>query len=204
VLLIPGFLAGDSSLGVLKRYLTRMVYQAETWGLGRNTGRSEHLFDYLPERLHEMAAQAGEPVSLIGQSLGGVFGRELARQYPDQVRQVITMGSPFGAKNSAVTMRALTHLYKASSGDTVHEMLSMMQERRIQDSPDVPVTAIYSKGDGVVHWRACREMVEDHKTQNVEIIGSHCGMGFNPAIYYILADRLAQNPDSWSRFGWGC
>ncbi|MBO6655939.1 MAG: esterase [Pseudomonadales bacterium] len=201
-LLIPGFMAGDASLGLLKRYLQHMGYQPETWGYGRNTGNPEHLFDHLPEKLARMYETTGKSISLIGQSLGGVYARELAREYPRMVRQVITLGSPFKVRNSSTTMRALTHLFKASSGMTIDEMVELMRDRAFHESPNVPVTAVYSRGDGVVHWDACRETVEDHHTQNIEVPGSHCGMGFNPAIYYIIADRLAQRDENWQKFSW--
>ena len=202
LLLIPGFMAGDGSLAMLKRYLKFLGYHPETWGFGRNTGQPEHLFDHLPEKLSEMARQWGEPISLVGQSLGGVFARELAREFPGHVRQVITLGSPFGARNSAIAMRALTHLFRISSGRTVEEMLQLMRDRELHRSPDVPVTAIYSKGDGVVHWESCMEEDEDHHTQNIQVPGSHCGMAFNGVIYYIIADRLAQDPMDWEHFSW--
>jgi hypothetical protein len=202
LLLIPGFMAGDGSLGLFKRYLRMMGYEPRTWGYGTNMGRPEHLFDHLPERLLEMADETGQEVSLIGQSLGGVYARELAHQYPDMVRQVITMGSPFGARNGAITMRALSHLFEVSSGKTIDEMVEIMRGRHRNESPDVPVTAIFSKGDGVVHWSSCREMEEDHHTQNIEVAGSHVGMAFNAMIYYIVADRLSQDVDAWQKFAW--
>ena len=198
VLLVPGFMAGDRSLGILKRYLTFMGYRTETWGVGRNTGKSEHLFEHLPAKLQQMFEQSSQPISLVGQSLGGVFVRELARKYPDRVRQVITLGSPFGAQDGAVTMRAITHLFKFSAGQSIEEMASMVHDRT--RSPSVPSTAIYSKCDGVVDWQACCESEEDELTQNIEVAGSHCGMGFNSMIYCILADRLAQNVQQWKKF----
>ena len=202
LLLIPGFMAGDMSLGLLKRYLRYLGYQPETWGYGRNMGHPEHLFDHLPEKLDEMADRYGEPVSLLGQSLGGVYARELAREHPERVRQVITMGSPFSARNGAVTMKFLPHLFQASTGRSVEEMVELMNGHILDQSPDVPVTAIYSKGDGVVHWEACMEVSEDHHTQNIQVPGSHCGMAFNGAIYYIIADRLAQDTENWKPFSW--
>lgn len=200
LLLIPGFLASDRSLVAMRGYLNSLGYKTETWGLGRNMGKPEHLFEHLPEKLLEMADRAGEPVSLVGQSLGGVFARELAREYPELTRQVITLGSPFGARNSNFTHKALSHLYRVSSGASVDDMLSLMRARELHISSDVPRTAIYSKGDGVVHWESCREAEEDHLTQNIEVLGSHCGMGFNAMIYYIVADRLSQPALSWRRF----
>ena len=200
LLLVPGFMAGDASLVLLRRYLGYLGYQPETWGFGRNTGSPEHLFDHLPERLAEMADKAGEPVSLIGQSLGGVYSRELAREYPALVRQVITLGSPFRTSGTANTVRGLSHIFRLSSGKSVDEVVDMLKDRDFHESPDVPLTAIFSKGDGVVHWESCREAVEDHHTQNIQVPGSHCGMGFNSLIYYIIADRLAQQIDGWKKF----
>ncbi len=55
----------------------------------------------------------------------------------------------------------------------------------------VPSTAIYSRTDGIANWRTCIEE-ETPLTDNVEVYASHCGMGFNPAIYYVIGDRLAQ------------
>lgn len=202
LLLIPGFLASDLSLSMLRRYLTSLGYKAETWGFGRNTGRPEHLYDHLPEKLLEMAETYAEPVSLIGQSLGGVYARELAKEFPQATRQVITMGSPFGARNSGVAIQLVRRLVEQQSGRDVDELIELMVTKGPQVSPDVPVTAIYSKSDGVVHWRVCREAEEDHRTQNIEVNGSHCGMGFNATIYYIIADRLAQCMDNWTRFEW--
>ena len=202
ILLMPGFMAGDRSLGLLKRYLRYLGYRPETWELGRNTGRVEHLFARLPQRLLGITDKAGEPASLIGQSLGGVFAREMAREYPQAVRQVITLGSPFAATNGRATLRTLAQLLRVASGRSIEEMSAIMRQRNLHISPDVPVTAIYSKSDGVVHWAACREVVEDRHTQNIEVTGSHVGMAFNPVNYYIIADRLAQRPDRWKKFSW--
>ncbi len=200
ILMIPGFLAGDTSLRTMRNFLRFLGYRSKTWGFGRNTGQAEYLLDHLPELLNTYADYHGEKVSLIGQSLGGVFARELAREYPDLVRQVITLGSPFSIRSGTMTMSLMRPLFKRYSGSSVEEMLTLMDERDATRSPDVPLTAIYSKSDGVVHWQSCREHEEDHQTENIEVAGSHCGMGFNAMIYHIVADRLAQNPESWQRY----
>lgn len=200
LLLIPGFLASDRSLIAMRGYLKSLGYDTYTWGLGRNMGKPEHLFEHLPEKLLEIAQSSGEPVSLVGQSLGGIFARELAREFPELTRQVITLGSPFGARDRRFTHRALSHLYRVSSGASVDDMVALMRERERHISHEVPRTAIYSRGDGVVNWQSCREAEEDSMTQNIEVVGSHCGMGFNPLIYYIVADRLGQRAENWKRF----
>ena len=200
VLVLPGFLAGDESTLVLRRYLRSMGYHSLPWSMGRNTGRPEFIQKLLPERLLGLSDELGTGISIIGQSLGGVFGRELARLYPDRVRQVITLGSPFAIRHSNTTMPLIRRLFEQSTGMGVEAMRELLVAMDPGVSPPVPLTAIYSKGDGVVNWRVCREAREDHQTQNIEVFGSHCGMAFNPAIYYIIADRLSQPEDSWQKF----
>ena len=144
-------------------------------------------------RLAELADRYKRKVSLIGWSLGGVFAREIARRAPDLVRQVITLGSPFANEP------------KASNAWRLYELLS---ERRVDDWPDkdtmklpppVPSTAIYSRTDGIVSWLGCREQ-DAAQTQNIEVEGSHCGLGHNPAALYAIADRLALAEDEWCPF----
>src|SRR5207245_2909651 len=88
-------LASDVSTAVLRRFVRRLDYQVAGWNLGRNRGPTERVIGELPSELAALAERTGRPVSLIGWSLGGIFARELARRRPEQVRQVITLGSPF-------------------------------------------------------------------------------------------------------------
>lgn len=200
VMVSPGFLASDESTRVLRLYLQKMGYNAVGWGLGRNTGRFDIMAKRLPEAFLELVEQTGEKISLVGQSLGGVFSRELARLYPDQVRQVITLGSPIQLTKSAAVAEVVSRLFEESTGMTPDEMRDALEFFDESDSPPVPLTAIYSKGDGVVHWSGCLEADEDHQTQNIQVCGSHCGMAFNPAIYHIIADRLAQAENTWQKY----
>ncbi len=100
-------------------------------------------------------------------------------------------------------MPLVRRMFEQQSGMTVEQMRDLLEEMDPHRSPPLPITAIYSRGDGIVNWRVCLEHEEDKETQNIEVCGSHCGMGFNPVIYYIIADRLAQPEDDWQRFtGW--
>jgi len=200
VLLLPGFLAGDESTAVIRRFLTRLGYEPLPWDLGRNTGRAEIMQRLLPERMLDLARSAGRRLSLVGQSLGGVYARELARMYPDHVRQVITLGSPFATRHGTSTVPIVRRLFEQQSGMTVEAMRELLESMDPHVSPPVPMTAIYSRGDGVVNWRVCKEAEEDEMTQNIEVCGSHCGMAFNPLIYRIVADRLAQREDDWQHY----
>jgi pimeloyl-ACP methyl ester carboxylesterase len=200
VMVLPGFLAGDESTRLLRVYLEKMGYDARGWGLGRNTGRFDIMANRLPEAFLDLVEETGNKISLVGQSLGGVFSRELARLYPDQVRQVISLGSPIQLTKSAAVAEVVSRAFEASTGMTPDEMRDALEYFDEEQSPPVPMTAIYSKGDGVVHWSGCVESTEDHQTQNIRVCGAHCGMAFNAAIYHILADRLAQGENEWVKY----
>jgi len=200
VMLLPGFMASDRSTRLMRRYLQRMGYSPYGWDLGRNTGHFDIMASHLPEAFLDLVEQTGEKVSLIGQSLGGVFARELARLYPDRVRQVISLGSPIRMDKSDAVASVVARMFKQSTGMTPEQMRDALEFFDESQSPPVPMTAIYSKGDGVVHWEGCMEQFEDKTTQNIRVFGSHCGMAFNPSIYHIIADRLAQPEDGWEQY----
>jgi len=199
ILLLPGFMAGDSSTLMLRRFLLYMGYEPLPWTLGRNTGSLNQFEEKLINRFEHLAQTYNEKISIIGQSLGGVFARNIAHRFPDHVRQVITLGSPFGALAAGSTNQLVTALFRQQSGLSVEEMKDKIAEIESGKSPSVPSTAIFSKGDGVVNWRVCRED-DGHQTESIEVRGSHCGMGFNPLIYYIVSDRLAQPENRWRQF----
>ena len=198
VMTLPGFLATDRSMSVMREYLSRWGYDARRWQMGRNVGldRQRALEKLLDNRLKKLFEESGGKVSLVGWSLGGLYAREMARRNPQFVRNVITLGSPIGEPKSTTIWR----LYEYVSGQN----LSDRDTRKRIDSlrnpiPEVPITAIYSKSDAVVSWKIATvpagEMVE-----NIGINTSHLGMGFNPAVYFALADRLRQEEGDWTPF----
>ena len=148
-------------------------------------------------RLAELHERHGRTVTLIGQSLGGIYARLLARESPHTVRQVITLGSPYrmveGDRSAATGLwQQVQHLH---NGD-----LSLMHLRE-QDRPplQVPASSFYSRTDGVAPWQTCIDEVREH-TENIEVRGSHVGMGVNPAIVLAILDRLSQPEDDWRPF----
>lgn len=173
VLVLPGFLADDTSTGVIRSYLRDRGYEAHGWGLGRNRGTNEDYDRSVMKRAIELHEKTGRKLSLVGWSLGGVHALRLARANPDIIRQVISMGSP------------------------LYGLVSPRSPNRSGDR--IPLTSIYSRTDGVVPWRASRE-TEDVFTENLEVRGSHIGLGFNPAVFYAVADRLAQQEGQWRPF----
>lgn len=196
VLVLPGFTAGDRSTGPLRERLRDLGYFAHGWRLGQNLGPTPKVVDGLIERLDSAFRRDGQKVSLVGWSLGGIYARELAHQFPDKVRQVITLGSPFrmvGPSSSPTSA-----LYQRLS-----PMHAVERPERLPESERpplrVPATAIYSKTDGVVRWWQCLES-EGRCRENIRVLGSHTGLGFNPAVVYAVSDRLAQPLGEWQPF----
>lgn len=198
VMVLPGFITGDRSTGILRRFLASKGYDARKWELGRNLGPRAIGRDgeRLLARLEDIYAETGRKVSLVGWSLGGTMARQLSRRAPHMVRQVIALGSPIvGDPRATNAWRA----YQAFTGQKVRDPDTMRQLAESERVPPVPSTAIYSKSDGIVAWRNSLEP-DSPTTQNIEVYGSHCGLGVNGTVLAIIADRLAQPEDGWKRF----
>jgi len=196
VLVIPGLGASDLSTALLRRFLDEMGYTTYPWEQGRNRGIKDHVTASMQNRLRKIHDQHGQKVSIIGQSLGGVFARELAKAVPDAVRQIITLGSPFTGHPLASTG---THLYEWLSGDNFEDM-DFNQHLEIRIKPPVPTTSVYSKLDGVVAW-PCSIEEDQPGGENIHLRGNtHCGMACSPSALFLLAERLAQPEKDWKAF----
>lgn len=194
VLVLPGFLASGSSTFPLRHILKRLGYQGHRWKLGRNFGPVQIALDQVMERLQELRHRYDEPVSVVGWSLGGIYARELAWLAPDDVRQVITLGTPFHA-HEASTAAWLYKSINAHHGQDIEDQVLA----RAALAPPVPSTSIYSRSDGVVPWQASLDQPGAH-TENIRVHGSHCGLGHNPLALWAIFDRLALPPDAWKPF----
>ena len=198
VMTLPGFLATDRSTRVLRQYCHEWGYDPQPWDQGRNLGLtgSRDLEQILDERLERLFRQSGGKVSLIGWSLGGLFAREMARRHPEQVRSVITLGSPLGNPRATNAWR----LYELLSGTRIDEEKIQKRVRALRHPlKNVPVTAIYSRTDAIVSWQISK-LPEGKLVENIGINTSHLGMGFNPAVLYAIADRLRQPEGGWTPF----
>ncbi len=199
VLVLPGFLASDFSTKLLRTFLKSRNYKAYGWSLGRNLGRHSDPHTgcgpAIMKRLRDIHQWHGEKVTLIGWSLGGIYARELARQHPDLVRQVVSMGSPFSQNQRA---NHATKIFEKTSGYKLTDMCPKLL-KQMPLPPPVPSTAFYSKTDGITAWQCCLEQ-ESETTQNIEINCSHMGYGHHPAVMWALADRLAQPDGQWQPF----
>lgn len=196
VLVLPGFLTDDDATVMLRHYLCEQQHVAYPWGLGINLGPTESILDGLEQRLDEILAAHGEPVSLVGVSLGGLYARDLARRRPGAVRQVITLASPFRIERSSQS--SMGALFDALS--PIHVDPSRFSVWTLPREPlPVPATAIYTRSDGIVAWETCVDG-NSRKAENIEVIGSHSGLVHLPTALYAVADRLAQPDGSWNEF----
>jgi pimeloyl-ACP methyl ester carboxylesterase len=197
VLILPGFLADDPSTAPLRSVLRSQGYWVHGWQLGRNLGPTPQIIDGLVARLDTLHERHDKPVSLIGWSLGGLYARRLARRFPDKVRQVITLGSPFRIDPS-VDRSAVSALYDRLRPTHSIRVDDVLPDVRSGPLP-VPATSIYTRTDGVVRWWQCLESIGDRR-ENIEVRASHTGLGFHPAVVYAISDRLAQPIDDWRPF----
>lgn len=199
VIIFPGLGGGDGTTHYLRTFLNDIGYKAYGWDLGRNYGPRKGMASMMmdiEERLFEVYLESGQrPVSLIGWSLGGIYAREVAKMQPDQVRQVITMGTPFKASAGGTNAAGL---YELLSGDNSHKDPNVIAS--IAVPPQVPFTSLYSKTDGVVHWECSIENTSP-MAENIEIQGaSHLGLGHNPIAMYLLANRLTRTKENWTMY----
>jgi pimeloyl-ACP methyl ester carboxylesterase len=197
VLVLPGLLATDSSTAVLRRWIDRLGYPVAGWELGRNRGPTRQVVDGLPRAVERLADQHGLPVSVVGWSLGGIFARRLALRMPDRIRQVTTLGSPFGDREQYAETpgaRAYRRTAPGHAADRIHP-----DDAASRRPLPVPSTSVYSRWDGIVDWRSCLQP-PGPRSENIEVRASHLGLGYHPAVLWIVADRLALPADSWEPF----
>lgn len=217
VISIPGFLASDTSLLRLNRFLNGQGFTARPWGLGRNLGPQgedwgPHLArtgQKLSDRVKALADECSRPVSLVGQSLGGIYARELALRMDREIDRVIMLGAP------------TFHPYKADRHNRMIGVLGHWVNRRSAselagregllhwecDRPAMPCVAIHSPIDGIVDEYAChipgyivKQSTRKAPRENIRVLSSHVGMSFNPWVMLAIADRLVCSPDHWLPF----
>lgn len=229
VIVYPGFTANDASTFPLRRFLESRSYKPYTWqGLSSyfqpNPGPLKSTLRQMRRHFNHVAERhSGQKLILIGHSLGGVYAREMARENPDRVSHVITLGSPFGtALAMQGTNRFVRHLFERFHPDAAGHYNSQEVADILLTPPPVPTTSIYSRDDPVVPWKAS---INPHTplSENVEVSfcpvrgprknwareplapdfnaqASHVGLIYNPLAYVVIADRLAQSAVNWRPF----
>lgn len=213
VIVLPGFGADDYSTAPLRLFLKRHGYHAEGWGIGRNRGgeglirhldelsdrwttdrtrphRGEGevpaLCDAMYERVKARSKALASPLVLVGWSLGGYVAREVARDLPEAVSAVITMGSPVvgGPKYTAAS-----RVYKRRRFDL--DWVEAEVDKRYENPIKQPITAIYSRRDGVVAWRSAIDY-RSPNVKHIEVSATHIGLGFNAKVWKHVLEALEQ------------
>jgi len=202
LLLIPGFMAGDSSLGVLKRWLERRGHRVALSGMRANVQCAERVLNRMGPALQDFAAETGRPAFLIGQSRGGAIARCLAVRHPDATAGLVMLGSPVCAPLAVSAPVLSTVRVVARLGDLGLPGVFSSSCRdgdccaQVRDELDAPLAphiralTVYSRSDGVVDWRACL----DPHAEPVEVDSSHCGMSIHTEVYELLARALDGRP----------
>lgn len=207
VLLVPGFMAGDSSMALLRRWLRRRGHRVSTSGIRANVDCAERVVSRLEPRLRALAADSGQPVFLIGQSRGGTLARSLAVRNPEIVSGLVMLGSPVCDPLAVSGPVLQTVRWMAWLGD---RGVPRLFSRNCAEGPccerfredltaplpsHIAAVAVHSRSDGIVDWRACL----DPHAEPVEVGSSHCGMSVHPEVYRTLERVLdATKEAAWS------
>ncbi|HEY1267037.1 MAG TPA: alpha/beta fold hydrolase [Candidatus Binatia bacterium] len=188
VLVLPGYHVGDLTTVLLRNYLRFLGYRVRGIGSKKNLDVPEMLVRVL-RRLASQHRSTGQPVQIVGWSLGGYLAREAARERPDLVSQIITLGTPvIGGPKYTVVVHAMRR-----RGLDIDAMAAEVALRN-QTALTTPVTAIYSRRDAVVAWEACIDR-DCANVEHVEVATTHVGLGFSAAVYRIIAERLARGAE---------
>lgn len=200
VLFIPGFLTNDVAMNPLRRTLSELGYNSLKWGCGVNWGASHKKVQEVKDRFEQIIKDhPNQKIALVGWSLGGIYARELARHYPENVSCVITLGSPFAAdsENDKHINPVLKRIY-----ETLNPKSPLITDEKLQAQamlpPPVPTTSVFSKTDGIVNWRASLNP-DTPLSENIDITNSssrgqgvsHTSMRLNKTAITIIADRLS-------------
>ncbi len=169
--MLPGFLATDRTTMELRRAFAAGGFRTHPWSLGLNRGARADTLERLERRLLEIGG--GEPVLVVGWSLGGLFARELARHRPNLVSAVVTLGSPFSGD---VRGNNVWRFYEWVAGHRVDDP----PLPRISDKPPVPTLAFWSRRDGIVA-PACARGEPGESDEQIELTCNHMAFGVSRA-----------------------
>jgi pimeloyl-ACP methyl ester carboxylesterase len=199
VVLVPGFMAGDGTLGLMARHLRGLGYRTYRSLMHANVGCTQEAGDTLERRIEAIASKRGRKVTIVGHSLGGLMARGIAGRRPDLVDGIVTLGSPILAPGAAhplllLDLKVLTSLQRAGIGRVMGEDCTSgecarlsWEQAQVRLRREVMFTSVYSKRDGIVDWRSCL----DPQARAVEVTTSHLGMAFDPVVLDIVTEALA-------------
>lgn len=210
ILTIPGFMGADGSTSQLRKFLNQRGYNAIPWGLGRNAAevRSKNIDDFLDHRAATedvIAARverefeaSGRKLTLIGWSLGGLYAVALAHRFPQWIRQVITLGTPYGDPRGTALYSVMGRLYD-NSGEVDEEALARWVAHTYRGGElRVPVLALFSESDGIVGAGIAQCEADPRYVTNMAVMASHVGFPFNPVVFAVIANHLVEPHERWA------
>lgn len=198
VVIFPGLGMDGSSVATLREHCVSLGYDAFDWGQGVNIGPQGELDPWLltlKSQVDELLADHTQEATFIGWSLGGIYAREIAKLMSPRIRQVITIGTPFNTEADHTNAGWLFRLLNGNS-----TAMDPALNRRLRTPPPMRTTSIYSRSDGVVAWQTCRHDKRSRLVQDIEVDGSHIGLGWNREVLAAVADRLGQQSGLWQRY----
>jgi dienelactone hydrolase len=213
IMTIPGFMGADGSTSQLRRFLNRRGYNAIPWGLGRNAAevRSEDIDDFLKhrekmeviiaERAEREFRASGRKVTLIGWSLGGLYAVAVAHRFPQWVRQVITLGTPFGDPRGTALYSIMGRIYENEDNVDEAALQRWVEHTYSGGRLTVPVLTLFSESDGIVGSGIARCQGDPRYVTNMAVVASHVGFPFNPLVFAVIANHLVEPHERWSICG---
>jgi pimeloyl-ACP methyl ester carboxylesterase len=186
-MVVPGVATDDSWTGRLREFLAAIGYHVAGWGLGRNRGNVPKLIPQVIDRTARLADENGSSIRLVGWSLGGYLSREVARERPELVERVITLGAPIVGGPSYT---ATASMYVRRGFDLADIRATVLDRERRPIT--VPVFVVYSRSDGVVAWRACIDTFRNPLVEHHEVSSTHLGLVTSPRVLRVVAELLAR------------
>ncbi len=199
VLVFPGFMTNDKATAVLRKRLKALGYDARPWDQGINLGQTREgdMLQRVSDLLKHTYMVSSRKVSLIGWSLGGVIAREAARSHPEQVRTVISLGSPIGGSPKHASIWKLYEIIARVTGR--QENIDKLVEQIVHPVDRVHCISIYSDNDGVIPSHIAKEKNAPF-TENIKVDASHLGLPFSVEVLKVIGDRLAQPDHCWEPY----
>lgn len=201
VVLVPGFMAGDGSLGLMARHLRRLGHRTYRSTMHANVGCTQEAGDNLERRIEAIALKRDRKVTIVGHSLGGLLARGVAARRPDLVEQIVTLGSPLLAPGAAhplllLDLAVIIRLQRLGLGRMMGSDCTSGDCARLSwEQATAPLhqavgfTSVFSRRDGIIDWRACL----DPQARTVEVRTSHLGMAYDPVVLDVVAGALAEH-----------
>lgn len=213
IMTIPGFMGADGSTAMLRGFLNDRGYNAIPWGLGRNASEAKAdsmeqfmrhragIEDRIAQRIEQEYYASGRKLTLIGWSLGGLYSVALAHRYPQFIRQVITLGTPFGDPRGTALYSVMARINQGSGDESEESLRGWVDYTYSGGELSVPILTLYSESDGIVGKGIARCEGDPRYVTNMAVMASHVGFPFNPLVFAVIANHLVAPDQRWAICG---